>query len=246
MTVDGLGAGTTVRVGARTLQLETPYRGPALPNELCPFRNVSRDHRGLAPWEAVLFQRAEARLGNATFFGGKASPLVGGLRTGHIPFAKCKNPLDGNRLWGRYFNVATNTVETKPIPPKKCGRYDVVCKAVEFVDDVAVWVKQTVETFIAIGGELLTQFGGIVADPKAFLDTVIEAFKLGLCAMLDKEWKRRLLQAGALLGGLPPTGTELAIKICRALCAILRVIEAQVSNSIKAIAALIVTAEIIL
>ena len=243
----GLGTtSTTVKVGAESIKIAGLYQGPALPNELCPFRHATRDHRGLDPWEAALFERAASRLGNLAFFGNQTGPLLGMLRNGTIPFAKCKNPLDGGKLWGRYFDVATNTVTTQRVPPKKCDRYDVVCKAVDFVDDVATWVIETVKTFRAIGGDLLQQFADIVADPGAFLDTVMEAFKLGLCAMLDAEWKRRLLQAGGIIAGLPPASSDLAIKICRALCAFLKIIEAALPNDVKAVAALVVTAEILL
>jgi hypothetical protein len=233
---------TTVRVGTELVKIAGKYDGPGLPESLCPLTAIVRDHRGLEPWEDVLFQRAETRLGDPAFFG---NPGLAMLRAGKIPFAKCRNPHDGNKLWGRYYDVSTGVVETKPIPPAKCGKYDIACHAVQLVDDIATWVVDTIETFGKLGGQLLQQFADIVSDPKAFLDAVVDAFKMGLCAMLDSEWKRKLLQAGAILVSLPPSATEIAIKICRALCALLRIIEVQVSNTVKAIAAAVVTAQII-
>ncbi|UCC74988.1 MAG: hypothetical protein JSV86_10680 [Gemmatimonadota bacterium] len=236
-------AAETVRVGTTDVKLTAPYQGPGLPPELCPFRHQTRDHRGLDPWEAVLWQRALSRLSNKTLWGASVEKA---LRSGQIPFATCKNPLDGGRRWGRYYDEATGVVTTRPVPPKKCGKYDVVCKAKEVVDDVKEWVVATLKSFYELGEELLKRFADIVADAKVLLDLVVDFFKMGICAMVDDEWKRALLKAGAIFAGLPPAGTELAIKLVRALCALLRIIEIEVSGWVKGIAAAVTVTEIML
>jgi hypothetical protein len=226
-----------------------------LPSELCPFQHETRDHRGLNPWEKILYERAHKRLGNVSMWGPlDADLLTDKLREGKIPFAKCKNPKDvvawpipHARMWGRYFDAATNTVTTKPLPPKKRSRLGrLMDSATDLIDDVKDWVEGTLDTFRKIGGQLLDQFANIIEDAGAFLEVVIAALVEGICNMLDADWKRKLVVAGAVLAGAPPAAAELIIKIARALCDLLKIIEAEVSNTIKAMAALVITGKLLI
>ncbi len=215
-------------------------RGPRLPDELCPLRYIRRDHRGLMPWEESVFKKSEAEL--ISRGGPFATWVLQDLREGKVPFTVCKNPLDGNREWGRYYTApefsydGKPVVETKPLPEKDKS---ILSKAKGAITNVYDWMSGIMDTISDAGGFLLDKFSDIVEDTGAFLETVVEVFKNGLCAMVDSEWKRRLLQAGAVFASLPPSATDLAIRIARALCALLDILASEVSKSVKAIMALV-------
>jgi len=116
---------------------------------------------------------------------------------------------------------------------------------VDLVDDVAEWVGKILHVYYELGRKIIELHVQLVTNPKAFLNTVVDVIQTGICNMIDKAWKRKLLIAGAIAEGLPPAAVDLAIRLARVLCAVLRIIKADISKGIKLISILLSAAPLL-
>ncbi len=139
------------------------------------YRQVTRMHGGLTGKDQVAWQKA---LKHWQTVGGGFGPtivMVQYLKTGKYPFAKFTNMVD-HRTWGKYYNVATNIMTVKPVPPSGGGIFSsiydfgkaIVDGVVGAAEDIGSGAYGVVKTVLDKGCKLLqTSTGQLVATGAA-------------------------------------------------------------------------------